>query len=52
MRKIDRMIFECPAIKHDGVFAFDPQRAADHYFAKKLAEAKAAAAAKASAAAK
>ena len=42
MRRIERTIFENPAIKSEQCFQFNPKLAADHYFAKKLAEAKAA----------
>ena len=45
MRRIDRLAFENPAIRNEKMFEFNQQRAADLYFARKLAEAKAAKAA-------
>ena len=42
MRKVSRITFENPAIKQDPMYQFNQQRAADLYFARKLAEAKAA----------
>ena len=45
MRKVDRLGFENPSLKDDPLFKFDRQRAADLFFARKLAEAKAAKAA-------
>ena len=50
MRRINRMAFENTDVKRDPLFAFDPQRAIDKFFAMKLAAARAAAAAKAKAA--
>ena len=49
MRRADRISFENPVIKHDAMYQFDKQRAANLYFARKLAEAKAAKAAASSA---
>ena len=47
MRKVNRMVFDNPAVKNNPLFAFDPQRAANAFFDAKwmaLQRAKAAAA--------